>query len=73
MALHDLNQVGLYADRVALLVAGRLLTVGPPAHVLTPDWLQRAFRTPVQVIPHPTTATPLVLPLVEEHRELPDR
>ncbi len=66
MALHDLNQVGLYADRVALLVGGRLLTMGSPAEVLTADWLRRAFHTPVQVIPHPKTATPLVLPVVEE-------
>jgi iron complex transport system ATP-binding protein len=62
MALHDLNLAALYADRVALLVGGRLQAEGSPAEVLTPRRLTAAFGVPVEVILHPEYGTPLVLP-----------
>ena len=62
MALHDLNQVGLYADRVALLVNGRLAALGAPLEVLTPERLIQAYHVPLRVLIHPDTGAPLVLP-----------
>ncbi len=62
MALHDLNLAALYADRVALLVGGRIVAVGSPPDVLTPSRLTAAFGVTVEVIPHPEYGTPLVLP-----------
>jgi iron complex transport system ATP-binding protein len=62
MALHDLNLAALFADRLALLVGGRLQALGSPAEVLTADRLREAFNTPVNVVPHPEYGTPLVLP-----------
>lgn len=62
MALHDLNLAALYADRVALLVGGRLGAFGSPAEVLTPSLLTSTFQVPVQVISHPNYGTPLILP-----------
>jgi iron complex transport system ATP-binding protein len=62
MALHDLNLAAAYADRIALLVAGELQALGAPPEVLTPANLARAYRLPLQVIPHPLTGAPLVLP-----------
>lgn len=62
MALHDLNLAGLYADRVALLVGGRLRALGSPPEVLTPENLTSAYRVSVHVIPHPDYGTPLILP-----------
>ena len=62
MALHDLNLAGLYADRVALLVQGRLQALGTPAEVLTAPQLEEAYRVPLSVIPHPEYGTPLILP-----------
>jgi iron complex transport system ATP-binding protein len=62
MALHDLNLAALYADRVALLVDGRLQAVGTPVEVLTPERLSKAYRIPLHVIPHPDFGVPLVLP-----------
>ena len=50
MALHDLNQVSLYADRVALVVEGKLKVVGKPEEVLTAEVLSKAYQTPVKVI-----------------------
>lgn len=62
MVLHDLNLAGLYADRVALLVAGRVHTTGSPQEVLTPEHLTAVYNVPVNVVPHPEYGTPMVLP-----------
>jgi ABC-type cobalamin/Fe3+-siderophores transport system ATPase subunit len=62
MVLHDLNLVALYADRVALLVDGRLRAVGTPMEVITPSHLTEAYQVPVQVIPHPDSGAPLIFP-----------
>jgi len=62
MVLHDLNLAGLYADRVALMDAGRILSIGSPEEVLTSNNLSSVYHVPVNVIPHPDYGTPLVLP-----------
>jgi iron complex transport system ATP-binding protein len=61
MAIHDLNLVALYADRVALLSSGRLLAMGTAGEVLTPEALARVYQVPLYVLPHPIYGTPLVL------------
>lgn len=61
-ALHDLNLAARYADRVALLVEGRIRAVGKPAAVLRPELLSPAYGWPVQVMAHPFLEALLVLP-----------
>jgi iron complex transport system ATP-binding protein len=61
-AMHDLNLVSRFADRVALLSEGRLVRCGPPKEVLTPEILTPLFRHPMQVMPHPKYGYPLILP-----------
>lgn len=62
MALHDLNQVSMYADRVALLVDGCLLALGSPAEVLTEENLHTAYQTRVQILSDIDGYPPLILP-----------
>jgi iron complex transport system ATP-binding protein len=62
MVLHDLNMASLYADRVALLVAGLLRAIGPPLEVLTEENLSLVYQVPVHVVPHPHYGSPLILP-----------
>jgi iron complex transport system ATP-binding protein len=62
MVLHDLNLASLFADRLALLVSGRLRALGLPAEVLTPENLAETYHIPVQVLRHPEHGTPLVVP-----------
>lgn len=50
MVLHDLNLAARYADRVALLVEGRLQAAGLPAEVLTSPLLSQAYKVPLQVL-----------------------
>jgi iron complex transport system ATP-binding protein len=62
IVLHDLNLASMYADRVALLVDGKLQAIGNPEQVLTSETLSAVYHVPVHVIPHPDYGTPLVLP-----------
>ena len=62
MVLHDMNHAGMYADRVALFVRGRIFACGTPEEVLTQSNLTSIFQVPVSVIPHPEYGTPLILP-----------
>jgi iron complex transport system ATP-binding protein len=62
VALHDLNLAALFADRVVLLVAGRVAAAGPCREVLTEDRLRAAFGADLRVIDHPDGSAPVVLP-----------
>lgn len=62
VVLHDLALAAAYADRVAVLEAGRLAAVGTPREVLTEDRLSRVYGHPVEVVAHPRTGAQLVLP-----------
>ncbi|MCX4509414.1 heme ABC transporter ATP-binding protein [Streptomyces sp. NBC_01619] len=62
VVLHDLGLAAAYADRVAVLRGGHLAAEGRPAEVLRDELLSDVYRQPVEVLPHPRTGTPLVLP-----------
>jgi iron complex transport system ATP-binding protein len=62
LAIHDLNLAARVADRVALLVEGRVVASGTPGEVLTPGAISSAYGWPVSVIEHPFHGGPLVLP-----------
>lgn len=62
IALHDLNLVSRFADRVGLLSNGHIRAMGNPKQVLTPSLLEEAYGVRIQVIDHPVHGTPLVLP-----------
>ena len=40
-SLHDLSVVGQFADRIAVMDAGRLVADGRPAEILTPELIAR--------------------------------
>ncbi|MFC0531854.1 heme ABC transporter ATP-binding protein [Phytohabitans kaempferiae] len=60
--LHDLGLAAAYADRVALLAGGRVVADGPPERVLTAGTLSGVYQHRVEVIPHPRTGVPLIVP-----------
>lgn len=63
LVLHDLNLAASAADRIVLLVDGQVAADGPPAEVLTRERIAAAFQTDVQILPHPETGVPVVVPL----------
>ena len=62
MAVHDLNLVSFFADKVALLVGGELITFGTPQEVICAENISEAYQTPVEIIPHPVTGAPIIFP-----------
>jgi iron complex transport system ATP-binding protein len=67
--LHDLNLAALYCDRVALLKAGRLVRLGPPAEVITYATVKDVYETEVYVDTNDITGAVNVLPLSRAYRE----
>lgn len=63
LVVHDLELAGAYADRVVLLQEGRVVADGPPVEVLTSELLSTVYGHPVEVVEHPRTASPVVLPV----------
>lgn len=59
---HDLNLAAAICPRLALLHDGRIIADGPPADVITPAFLKHAYGYDAQIIPHPRTGRPVVLP-----------
>lgn len=50
IAIHDINLISRYADRVGLLVGGKLVEFGAPQDVLRSDLLSRAYNLPLRVM-----------------------
>ncbi len=74
IALHDLNLAAHYADRIALMVAGRIKAMGKPEEVLQPELIEEAYCLPVQVVKHPFLDIPLVLPnKSDQQNQTPNR
>ncbi len=64
--LHDLNAAARFADRVALMHAGRLVDIGVPRDILRPACLEPAFSVTVAVDAG-SDGHPVVLPLRAIH------
>ena len=62
VVLHDLGLAAAYADKVAVLSAGRIAACGRPTEVLTAELLTDVYRHPVEVLCHPNTGRQLILP-----------
>ncbi|MFD5751343.1 heme ABC transporter ATP-binding protein [Streptomyces sp. NPDC127033] len=62
VVLHDLGLAAAHADRTAVLHGGRIAAEGPPGEVFRDELLSRVYRQPVEVLPHPRTGVPLIVP-----------
>ncbi|MFC1997790.1 ABC transporter ATP-binding protein [Chloroflexota bacterium] len=62
MAMHDLNLVSFFADKVALIVDGRLICYGSPQDVIRADNISKAYQTPIEIVSHPVTGAPIIFP-----------
>jgi len=60
---HDLNQAARYADVVVAMAQGRILGQGHPGEVITAELVSQVYGITAEVMPHPVTGHPLVLPL----------
>ncbi|MFC7965683.1 hypothetical protein ACFUTZ_13610, partial [Streptomyces cinereoruber] len=62
VVLHDLGLAAAHADRVGVLHDGRI-AVEAPSEVFGAELLSRVYRQPVEVLPHPRTGVPLLVPV----------
>jgi iron complex transport system ATP-binding protein len=62
MAMHDLNLVSFFADKVALLVNGEMKRFGTPMEVILAEHISAAYQTPIEIIFHPVTGVPIIFP-----------
>ncbi|GAA0937464.1 ABC transporter ATP-binding protein [Actinocorallia libanotica] len=58
IALHDLDLAAMFCDRVCVLHGGRVVALGTPAEVLTPELLAEVYRVAAEVDVNPHTGTP---------------
>jgi len=63
IVVHDLNLAAQYADTVALLKQGKLISSGSPHEVLVPHAIEEVFSLSVHVLRHPCRECPLIVPL----------
>lgn len=66
VVIHDLNLASAFADRVVLLSNGMVVADGVPDEVLHAEQLTAVYQTPIEVVRHPRTGHPLVLPLRDD-------
>ena len=59
---HDLNVAAQYADQLVLLRCGEIVAAGPADQVLTTETIRQVYQVDVDIMPHPATGRPVVLP-----------
>ncbi|WP_434678202.1 Fe(3+) dicitrate ABC transporter ATP-binding protein FecE [Pseudomonas sp. R1-18] len=59
--LHDINQACRYADHLAVMQAGRLVTSGAPEDVLNAELVCQVFDVQVQILREPVAGTPMCI------------
>jgi iron complex transport system ATP-binding protein len=60
---HDLNLAAQFADRILLMRDGKVVQLGTPEEVLTPQLLNEVFEVEVLVDAHPISGAPRVTPI----------
>lgn len=63
VVVHDLSLAAAYADRVVVIHDGRVVADGAPLDVFRPALLVDVYQHPIDVIAHPGTGAPLVIPV----------
>ncbi|MCH5521387.1 Fe(3+) dicitrate ABC transporter ATP-binding protein FecE [Pseudomonas syringae] len=59
--LHDINQACRYADHLAVMQGGRMVTCGAPSDVLTAELVCQVFDVQVQIMREPVADTPMCI------------
>jgi iron complex transport system ATP-binding protein len=63
MVLHDVNQAARYSHEIVAMKAGSVIASGPPAGIISRDFLRDVFGLEAQVISDPVDGTPVCLPV----------
>jgi iron complex transport system ATP-binding protein len=66
-AVHELNLAAEFCDRLILLAGGAVIAEGVPEEVMTPELLERAYGSSIQVGRSPASGKPMIFPLHAPH------
>ena len=69
--VHDLTLAAAYADRVAVMNEGVIAACGTPEAVLQAPLVERVYGVGVQIVRHPGTGRPIVVPAAPGALEVP--
>ena len=67
LVLHDLNLAARYADHLVALRDGEVVRQGPPAEILTEEFLAEVFGLRARIVLDPVSRTPLIVPIGRHH------
>ncbi len=70
VVLHDLDAALAVADHVTLLARGHVVAQGPAREVLTADRIEEVYGQAVDVLSHPSTGDPIIVPRRAARRRL---
>lgn len=59
---HDLNLASHFCDRIVLMEKGKIIKVGTPSEVLTPELIKKSFSIRMMVTTHPLSGKPYLVP-----------
>lgn len=65
MAMHDLNLVSRFCDKVALLQGGRLVSFGTPTQVLTAERLSEVYQIKIELHPDGKEGQFFIMPTLD--------
>ena len=63
IVLHDLNLAISCADQIVMIGCGQVQAVGAPEQVVNPETILQVFGVNIDIVPHPKTGAPVVIPL----------
>ena len=69
IAMHDLTLAAQYCDRIVMVHEGRAYAAGRPGQVLTVENIRVVYGVEAEVLRHPRSGTPVVLPVSRTVRQ----
>lgn len=68
MVSHDLNLAAMYGDRLLLLKEGKVVVIGTPREVITPEGIRQSYGCDLLIDENPLGGVPRVVPIPEKYR-----
>lgn len=72
MVSHDVNLAAMYADRLLLLKAGQIASLGPPKQVMTYETLERVYGCPLLLDENPLGRLPRITLVPQRYLTFPE-
>lgn len=64
--LHDINLAAQFCEEIIMMKEGTIISRGKPRDILSPKNISTVFSLDVEIIPHPLTNTPYIIPLTSK-------